>query len=264
MSQGSASTPGRFCWFELGTTDQEAAKKFYGGLFGWTHFDFPLDQGHVYTMFHLGGRQVGAAYTLMPDQVQQGVPPHWGTYVSVASVDETVEKAKALGARVLGGPMDVFTQGRLAVLQDPTGAVISLWEPKEHKGATVWGEPGSFCWSELSTRDAAAATKFYSELFGWKTKVSEGAGFPYTHWQNEGQDIGGMIQMNEQWGNMPPHWMNYIAVANCDETAAKAASLGGKVCVQPMDIPNTGRFAVIQDPQGAGFSIITLLPMNKG
>lgn len=264
MAEATTPRASRFCWFELGTTDQEAAKKFYGALFGWTVNDFPLGPGMSYSMFQLGGRDVGAAYTLMPHQVQQGVPPHWGTYVSVASVDETVAKAKSLGAKVLAEPMDVFDKGRLAVLQDPTGAVISLWQAKDHKGAVAHGEVGAFCWSELSTRDGAAATRFYTELFNWTTKVTNNTGFPYTHWQTDGQDIGGMIQMNEQWGDMPPHWMNYISVANCDEAAAKAASLGGKVCVPPMDIPGTGRFAVIQDPQGAGFSIIALAAMDKG
>ena len=256
--------PGNFCWFELVTSDQAAAKKFYGGLFGWTANDFPMGPDSFYTMFHLRGRNVGAAYTLMPDQAKQGVPPHWGTYVAVTNVDEGIAKAKTLGGTVVAGPMDVAEHGRMGVLRDPTGAIISVWQAKQHQGVGLWGEAGAFCWSELMTRDTTAAAKFYTALFGWKTNVSDAAGFPYTHWQNDGADIGGMMAILEQWGPMPPSWVNYIQVKDCDETAAKATSLGAKVCMPPTDIPNTGRFAMLQDPLGAMFSVIALAPMRKG
>jgi predicted enzyme related to lactoylglutathione lyase len=260
----SNAKPGNFCWFELATSDQAAAKKFYGGLMGWTANDVPMGPDAFYTMFQLRGKNVGAAYALMPDQVKQGVPPHWETYVAVTNVDDTIAKAKTLGGTVIAGPMDVAEHGRMAVLRDPTGAVISLWQAKQHQGVGLWGEVGAFCWSELMTRDTTAATKFYTALFGWKTKVSDAAGFPYTHWQNSGADIGGMMAIMEQWGPMLPNWINYVQVNNCDEAAAKATSLGGKVCMPPTDIPNTGRFAMLQDPQGAAFSIIALAPMHKG
>lgn len=126
--------PGSFCWFELATSDQAAAKKFYGGLFGWTANDAPMWPDSFYTMFQLRGQNVGATYALMPDQVQQGVPPHWGTYVAVANVDEAIKKAKTLGGAMLVDPMDVAEHGRMAALRDPTGAVISLWQAKEHQG----------------------------------------------------------------------------------------------------------------------------------
>src|ERR1043166_4344402 len=135
--------------------------------------------------------------------------------------------------------MDVAEHGRMAVLRDPTGAVISLWQPNKHQGVGILSEVGAFSWSELMTNDTAAATKFYTALFGWKTKVSDGAGFAYTHWQNDGADIGGMMAIMKEWGPVPPNWTNYIHVANCNEAAAKATSLGGKVCMPPTDIPNT-------------------------
>jgi len=250
--------PGNFCWFELATSDQAAAKKFYGGLFGWTANDAPMGPDAFYTTFQLRGKKVGAAYAQRPDEVQQGVPPHWATYVTVTNVDQAVAKAKSLGGTVMAGPMDVAEHGRMAVLHDPRGAAINLWQAKQHQGVALWGEVGTFCWSELLTRDTTAAARFYTALFGWKTKVTEGAGFPYTHWQNDGADIGGMMGIMAQWGSMPPHWVNYVQVNNCDDAAAKAASLGGKICMPPTDIPNTGRFATVQDPQGAAFSVIAL------
>lgn len=256
--------PGNFCWFELATSDQAAAKKFYGGLFGWTANDNPMGPDAFYTTFQLRGKKVGAAYALMPDQVKEGVPPHWGTYVAVTNVDEAIAKAKTLGGAVIAGPMDVAEHGRMAILRDPTEAVINLWRANKHQGVGLWGEAGAFCWSELMTRDTIAATKFYTALFGWKTKVSEGAGFPYTHWQNDGADIGGMMAIMKEWGPMPPHWANYVQVNDCDEAAAKATSLGGTICMPATDIPNTGRFAMLQDPQGAAFAVIALAPVHKG
>src|SRR5205085_6159427 len=117
--------PGDFCWFDLATSNQAAAKKFYGGLFGWTANDNPMGPDAFYTMFQLRGKNVGAAYTLMPDQIQQGIPPYWGTYVAVTNVDEAIEKARTLGGSVLAGPMDVAEHGRMAVLHDSTGARLS-------------------------------------------------------------------------------------------------------------------------------------------
>src|SRR5262245_1880003 len=166
--------PGNFCWFELATSDQAAAKKFYGGLFGWTATDAPMGPGAFYTTFQLRGKRVGAAYTLMPNDVSQGVPPHWGTYVAVTNVDQAVAKAKSLGGTVMAGPMDVAEHGRMAVLHDPTGAAINLWQAKQHQGVALWGEVGTFCWSELLTRDTTAAIRFYTALFGWTTKVKIG------------------------------------------------------------------------------------------
>ena len=253
--------PGNFCWYELATSDHAAAKQFYGSLFGWTATDSPMGPDGCYTMFLLHGKYVGAAYTLMPDQAKQGVPPHWGTYVAVANVDDATGKARSLGATILAGPMDVSEHGRMTVLKDPTGAVISLWQAKNNQGVQLAGENGTFCWSELATRDTAAAASFYTSLFGWKTKVSDGVGFPYTHWQNDGADIGGMMAIMKEWGPMPPHWVNYVQVNNCDDTVAKATSLGAKVCMPPTDIANTGRFATLQDPQGAMFCVIALLPL---
>src|SRR5438128_2614422 len=126
--------PGSFCWSELATSDQAGAKKFYSGMFGWTANDVPMGPDAFYTMFQLRGKDVGAACTLMPDQVKQGVPPHWGTYVAVTNVDEAIAKAKSLGGTVLAGAMDVAEHGRMAVLRDPTEAVISLWQANMHKG----------------------------------------------------------------------------------------------------------------------------------
>ncbi len=120
-----------------------------------------------------------------------------------------------------------------------------------------------FCWNELATPDAAAATRFYCGLFGWTPRTTDLGKMTYTHFQanqeNDGQDVGGMLQMTAEWGSTPAHWMPYVAVADVDACARRATELGGKVCVPPTDI-SVGRFAVITDPTGATFSIIKLKP----
>jgi predicted enzyme related to lactoylglutathione lyase len=249
---------GNFCWFELGTNNQDAAKTFYTNLFGWQYNEHELggDMG-VYTMFTLDGKEVGAAYTLNAQQ-QSGVPPHWMPYVAVASADATAAKATALGGAIVAPAFDVFDFGRMAVVKDPTGAVLSLWQPMNHHGADLVGALGSVCWCEVATRDADGAKTFYSELFGWGLKESTD-GMPYTELANGAQGIGGIVAMDgPQWEGVPPHWSIYFAVENCEQTVAKAKELGGQIHVPPTAIPNVGDFSVIGDPQGAVFQVIQL------
>src|SRR5215472_6709967 len=173
MSTVARHTPGSFCWMELGTTDQPAAKSFYGALLGWTANDFPMGPGEFYTMFQLGGRDSAACYTLNADMRSRGVPPHWMLYVQSDSADDTTAKATAAGGKVMAGPFDVMTFGRMAVIQDPAGAVFSIWQPMSHTGIKAHGEPGAFCWADLSTPDAAGAKSFYEAVFGWKLSPGE-------------------------------------------------------------------------------------------
>src|SRR5262249_15187281 len=121
---------GSFSWIELGTTDQNAAKSFYSSVFGWEVNDSPIGPNEVYTIFKLDGRDPAACYTLRPEQAQNGVPPHWMIYVTVDSADDAVNRAKELGANVMAGPFDVMEFGRMAVIQDPTGAIFSVWQAK--------------------------------------------------------------------------------------------------------------------------------------
>jgi uncharacterized protein len=252
MSEVTRHEPGSFCWPELGTTDAEGAKKFYTTLFGWTSTDSPAGPDMIYTMLKKGGKNVGALYGM--DSKQPGVPPHWTTYVAVASADETAKKAKELGGKALAEPFDVMDVGRMAILQDPQGATLAIWQAKKHIGVEVVNEPNTMCWSELDTTDTQAAGRFYTSLFGWGTKV----GGDYTEFQRAGTAIGGMMKIPKDWGPVPPSWLVYFAVEDCDRAAAKTAELGGRALVPPTDIPNVGRFAVLSDPQEAVFAVIKL------
>ncbi len=257
MADYSSHTPGTFCWAELATTDQKAAVAFYGALFGWGVNDMPIGPTETYSMFQMRGKDVGAAYTMRPEERQHGAPPHWNTYVAVANADDTVNRAKALGATVLAPAFDVMDAGRMAVLQDPTGAVFQIWQPGKHIGARIMREPGAMTWTELATRDTEGAKKFYTSLFGWKEKTSRGAGMTYTEFSLDETPFAGMMEMNAQMVGMgvPPHWLTYFQVADVDASANTAKGLEATLVVPPMDIPNTGRFSVIRDPHGAVFAI---------
>jgi predicted enzyme related to lactoylglutathione lyase len=248
--------PGSFSWVELATTDTAAAKKFYGGLFGWTFTDTPAGPDVVYTRFQVGGKDVGAAYPQHKEQQAQGIPPHWGSYVTVEKADATAAKAKELGGTVILEPFDVMQHGRMAVLQDPTGAVLSIWEPRQHIGVQVRDEPNTLCWNELYTKDTARAATFYTGLFGWRAKGDAGG---YTEWHRaDGAAVGGMIAIDPQWGPVPAHWLPNVMVTDCDATVARAGDLGGRALRPPLDVENVGRFAMLADPQGATFAVIKL------
>ena len=255
MATVTQHAPGTFCWPELATLDQNGAKKFYTGLFGWTFKDTDMGPQGVYTIFQSDGADVGALYT-MRDEEKAMMPPHWNAYVSVESADKSTVQAKELGATVIMEPFDVMEHGRMAILMDPAGAVFSVWEAKKHIGVNKLDEANSLCWTELMTKDAAKATDFYSKLLPWKPEsMSMDGGMSYTVFKRGDASAGGMMQIQPEMGPIPPHWKSYFAVDDVDASAAKAQSLGGTVMVPAQNIPNMGRFAIIEDPSHAIFGI---------
>lgn len=253
--------PGRFCWVDLGTTDAPAAKRFYTGLFGWSAEDMPMGDGMSYTMFHLGGKSVAALYQQDPQQQQaMGIPPNWLSYICVESADEAAGRAKTLGGGVLMEPFDVLDVGRMAIIQDPTGAVVALWEPRRHIGAGVIEEPNTLAWNELATTDTGRAGDFYAGLLGWAAERQQYGPIDYTVFKQGDRMNGGMMAIAADWGPVPPHWLVYFAVEDCDATTAAAERLGGTVHMAPTDIPRVGRFAMIRDPQAAIFAVIKFAP----
>ena len=170
----------------------------------------------------------------------------------------SAEKARALGAKAVEGPFDVMEAGRTAAIQAPDGAYFFVWQPNAHIGAQLVNEVGCFCWNELGTRDPEKAKAFYTGLFDWGVQVDDMGAFKYTTFKVGDNMNGGMMEMTPEWGDIPPHWGVYFTVADCDTAAEKVTSLGGNVLRPPADIPGTGRFAVVQDPQGAVFNIIVM------
>jgi predicted enzyme related to lactoylglutathione lyase len=270
MPEVTSHAPGSFCWIELNTSDPAAAKKFYSGLFGWEAEDMPAGPDMVYTMLKIRGLEVGAMCGLQPEQKAHGVPPHWMSYVAVESADDAAKKAASLGGSLLADAFDVMDVGRMAIIQDPLGATFCVWQAKAHIGAKLVGDVGAFGWDELWTTDRKKAAEFYTGLFGWQTKGGElsmaaqadshsvGDAGVYVEISNAGQPIGGMMEITPDMGPVPPNWLPYLMVEDCNAIANKAAASGGKLFVPPTDIPNVGRFSVIADPQGAMFAIIKL------
>ncbi len=210
-----------------------------------------------YTMFQIGGRPVGAGYTLQPDMKAQGIPPHWGVYFATPDADASSAKIAELGGKVIHAPFDVMEFGRMAVCQDPTGAVFQLWQAKTHIGAQIINENNAVGWSELATRDVPKAVDFYTGVLGWETKAGQSMA-TYIEFKAGGEYRGGVMPMDDSWQGIPPHWGIYFVVADCDATAAKIKELGGAMRHGPFDAPGVGRIGICADPQGANFSIITL------
>jgi uncharacterized protein len=241
---------GVFSWVDVTSKDFEASRKFYTDMFGWQIDPGPEEFGG-YSMAIVNGHPVAGISPIMSPEA----PSVWSNYVDVANVDETVAKALAAGGSTIVEPMDVADMGRMAMLSDPEGGVIGLWQAGVHKGAELVNEPNTWAWSELLCDDPDKMKAFYTGVFGWGAQTNgEGAG-AYTEWQIGGRSIGGMMKKPEM---MPPgtptFWVVYIAVEDVDEATKKVESLGGAVFMPPMDI-EPGRFSVVADPVGAVFHL---------
>jgi predicted enzyme related to lactoylglutathione lyase len=248
--------PGTFCWAELATSNQAAATTFYTRLFGWTHRDSPMPDGTTYTMLEMGGGPVAALYPQNPKMTPPGTPPNWLAYLAVENADQTAAKVKATGGQVMAPPFDVQQFGRMAVCADNLGAVFAIWQAGTHPGIARTQEPGALSWVQLNAGDPGAAAMFYQAVFGWAHRRDPmPQGGEYITWMTGGQQAGGGMPM-PPGANAPAHWLLYFGSADVDATSAKAVTLGGKTLVPPMDIPGTGRFAVLADPQGAVFAIV--------
>jgi len=259
MAEVKEYPPGTFCWAELNTTDAKAAKRFYTELLGWSYFDSEMGPGMVYTLFRLDGKDVAALYELSEQQRSQGVLSNWNSYVSVANVDESADKARSLGAKILMEPLDAHEAGRMAVVQDPSGTPFSLWKANKNIGALLNNQPGTACWNELVTHDVLAAGDFYSKLFSWGKQIQKMGDIDYTIFVNGDRPAGGMFQITPEMGPTPSHWLVYFAVDDCENSVDRALKMGAKMMLPPKDIPEVGRFSIMTDPQGAEFAVIKLL-----
>jgi uncharacterized protein len=257
MSERTSYEPGTPSWVDLGTPDMEASVDFYSALFGW---DVPepenAEQTGGYRQAMLRGKPVAGMMPLM----QEGQPPAWSTYVSVEDADATAAAVKDAGGSVIAEPMDVMDLGRMAVFTDSTGAVFGIWQPGTFIGAEIVTEPGALSWNELNTRDPEAAKAFYGAVFGWDFEDNDmGEMGSYTTLKLGDAMVGGMLDMAGRGvpEEIPAHWQVYFAVEDTDAAVEQAKRAGGSVMVEPLEVP-AGRFAILTDPFGASFAMITL------
>ncbi|MGW6912403.1 VOC family protein [Kitasatospora sp. NPDC054939] len=236
------------CWVELGSTDPEGARRFYGELFAWRRDPDERAEAGGYTFMRLGEDLAAAITPLMePEQ-----PTAWTVSFAVDDADAGAARVTAAGGRLLVEPMEALEWGRFAIAADPSGAVFALWQGRSLAGAGVFNAPGALGWVELLTRDPEGAKAFYPAVLGWTVNPSEG----YTQWGLAGLDFGGMLAMDDRFPpQVPPHWLPYFAVADVDVAAFRAGNLGADVLMPPTDVPSGPRVAVLRDPQGAAFGI---------
>jgi len=256
MSPSEKHAPGNFCWVELATTDQAAAESFYSKIFGWSADNIPVSETESYTIYQLEGRHAAAACTLRSEQLQHGVSPHWGVYIAVQNADASAARAAELGGKILAGPFDVGDAGRMASIQDSTGAAFSIWQAGVNPGIGIAGKHGTLCWCDLNTPDQARAGQFYAGLFNWQiVKEDEDPAHNYWHIKNGEEFIGGIPPASHLRPGTPAHWLAYFNVSDCDLTAGEARQLGATLYMPPTDFEDVGRVSVLADPQGATFAI---------
>jgi hypothetical protein len=246
---------GRFVWYELLTKDPKAAIAFYGHVIGWQ--TQPFGQGSDYTMWVGSQGPLGGVIELPEQAAKMGAPPHWMGHVQVEKVDATVALVKELGGKIHHGPEDIPTVGRFAVIADPQGAFLSVFQPTgDMMNLHDTSKPGEFCWSELVTSDSAAAFAFYTRLFGWKVLEDMNMGEMGTYRVFGLGDIrvGGMMT-TPKGSKMPPVWGYYTQVLNLDVAIERATKRGAKVMNGPMEVPGGARIAQLLDPQGAFFAL---------
>ena len=256
-------------WVELKTSDQSAAKEFYGSLLGWSFDNQLIPQGGVYSMATLRGEAVAAIAPITPDD-SDAMPPRWNTYIAVDNVNATSEKIAPAGGRVVTEAFDVGVAGRMAWVADPTGAVVGLWQAGRHIGATLVNEPGALFWNELLTDKPDTAIAFYEAVFGvTHVSVDAAPGTKYHSLKLAGHDVAGCVEPPMR--GIPNHWHNYFAVDDADAVAHKVVAAGGRIAVDPFDIPwarllkrevgaAVGRATVLADPQGGLFGVMTISP----
>lgn len=242
---------GVFSWADLTTTDVAGAKAFYGGLFGWSADDLPTGGGPDYTMFRIDGHAVAGAGPMDPEMQACGAPPVWVSYVSHHDIDAVAARAAEAGGVVFMPPMDVMEEGRMALIQDPTGAVFGLWQPRNHIGAALVNMPNTVVWNELQTHDLPTARSFYKQVFGWEDAENQDN---YVTFKNLDRMQCGAMTIQESWGDVPSNWQVYFMVEDIDAAAARVVELGGTVMSGPMQIGQMGSLIVVRDPQGAVFT----------
>lgn len=248
--------PGTFCWVDLETTDQSAAKTFYASLFGWTFTDVPLGPSGAYTRFQIDGRDAAAAYQQPEIERARGVRSHWNLYIAVDDAGASTARAAELGATILAGPLDVLTQGRMTIAVDPAGAAFYLWQAKDNPGFGVTGEINSFCWGDLHTADRAGAKRFYEGLFGWTIAPgNDKDASTYLHIHAGGRFLGGILPDSHRNPKAPPHWMPYFKTSGLAAALKKAEALGAQVFAPPVSIGGALPVAMLRDPQLAAFAL---------
>jgi predicted enzyme related to lactoylglutathione lyase len=253
MADSTTAVANKPAWVELSSKDPAASRDFYAKLFGWQIEVSPDPQYGGYALAKVDGQDVaGIGGTQSPEQ-----PTAWSIYLGTENADELGRRVQAAGGTVVAPAFDVGAQGRMAVFQDPSGAFISGWQPTQMGGFQIQGA-NTFSWAELNARGLDKVLAFYREVFGWTARTTEGDNQPYTEFQIDGESIAGAMEMNPMVpAEVPSYWMAYFGVEDVDRAHRTAIDAGGREMLPPQDFPG-GRFAILSDPQGAMFGLLSL------
>jgi predicted enzyme related to lactoylglutathione lyase len=252
MGERTRYEPGTFCWVGLATPDPVGAKAFYTSLFGWQTEDLSAGEAGRYTLLRRDGKEVAILYRQTAEARAADAPPHWTSFISVDDAEATAARAGELGgAAVFREPFDVLDAGRVAAIRDPSGAMVSLWQPRSRIGATLVNDVGALCWNELATTEVERAKSFFGELLGWEYETDDSG---YVSIKSAGSLNGGMREQTEEERGRPPNWLPYFTVEDAEDAARHAEQAGGRRLL-PTTKVHSGRFTVIADPQGAALAV---------
>ena len=245
-------------WVDLAAKDLDGAIEFYSGLFGWNTFS---DGETPYTIFLVDDAAVAGVMALTPEMAE--MPPVWSTYVNVDDADATLAAATAAGGTVMQPPFDIPDGGRIAVMADPAGAVLCLFEGQGDAGLKLKDEVGAPCWFDCMTRDIEAARPFYEAVFGW-TSAEMDMGMPYTVFSHGDEQMCGIMSIpGGVPAEVPSHWVVNFVVADADAAAEYVTANGGSINMPPMDTP-FGRSCAVADPWGAVLNLIDRSTATEG
>jgi predicted enzyme related to lactoylglutathione lyase len=239
-------------WVDLSSPDIATTLDFYQALFGWDLVDTGPETGN-YQMCLLHNREVAG---IGPAQ-SSDAPPAWTTYLAVDDADQICAAITANGGTVVVPPTAVADRGRMAVARDPTGAFFGIWQAESMIGMSICNEPGSVVWNEQISQDPDRARTFYGAVFGYTFAATDGTAAYWTITPpGAAESVAGLGTWQGAVAGAPPHWMTYFLVDDVDDTVATAEGAGGTTAQPATDTP-FGRIAVLVDPTGAMFSVMS-------
>jgi len=255
MAEAKTAVAHKPVWIDLSSGDAAGSRDFYSKLFGWKVEVYSDPKFGGYAMARIGGKDVAG---IGPKQMDEA-PTAWTVYVASADAADTAKKAEAAGGKVIMEPMTIGDSGVMAILQDPSGAYLGVWQANKMAGTLVIGKAGAYGWAELNARGVDKAKTFYKKVFGWGEKKSDMAdGLEYTEFLVSGESIAGGMEMNSMVpAQVPSYWQVYFTVEDVDKSHQKAVEHGAQEMLAPQDFPG-GRFSILSDPQGASFGLLKM------